>query len=273
MNKQTLILFSGAVCALSGLVAACGPTGPIVIPFQPPREPITALDTVEAGETELSGNVGVGVTTPIGLWGAWNVQVADPALISPWTLGLNHGLERVELRVLVGRHLLSHQASVGVGYRLPSAGRWNFIADAALAASRFESRFEVPSSNGADTANGDFDTSPNPSFQVRDPGYYDYAYWITAPSVRARAVYQASPQLAIPLALRISHSRTGFGYGLYDFEQHQINYVELTAGAIWTPEKSCFSLGAGLTVNVLPYVDGLISASASCTVDWREMRR
>ncbi len=273
MNRQNWILTLGGFCALSGVIAACAPTGPVVIPFQPPREPVTALDPVAPGETELSANFGWGLTTPAGAWGEWNVEMGDPALVSPWTVGLNHGFERVELRVLVGRHLLNHQASVGVGYRLPSAGRWNFIADAALAASRFESGFEVPRDDYVDTANGYVEPSTNPSFQARDPGYYDYAYWITAPSVRARAVYQATPQLAIPLALRLSHSRTGFGYGLYDFEQEQENHVELTAGAVWTPEKTCLSLGAGLTMNVRPYVDGLISASASCTVDWKALRR
>lgn len=268
------VLVSGLICALTGVVAACAPSGPLVIPFQPPREPITGLDVVQAGETEFSGNVGAAVTPNIGSDQGWTVEPWAPSLLAPpWSLGLNHGLERLELRVLVGQHFLARQGSVGVGYRLPSAGKWDFIADAALAASRYQSRFEVPRDDYVDTAGGYVEPSDNPSFTARDPGWYAYAYWIMAPSLRARAVWRPNPQLSVPLAVRVAHSRTGFGYGLLDFEQEQENYVELSAGAIWSLSETCLSVGAGVHATVHPYPTVLTNVSLSCDVDWKTLRR
>lgn len=275
MNRQNWILTLGAFCTLSGVIAACGPTGPVVIPFQPPREPITGLDVVEEGETEISATFGgtVGVDQDRRL----QLSPVDPYLLAaPWTVGLNHGLERIELRLLVGQHLLNHQGSLGVGYKLRSEGRWDVVADAALAASRYQSRFEVPDPDYVDTANGETtpgSASTNPSFTSREPGWYAYAYWITAPSLRIRAVWKPSEQLSVPMAVRVAHSRTGFGYGLFDFEQEQQNYVELSAGVIWSFPETCLSVGGGVNATVYPFPSAMASASASCDVDWKGLRR
>lgn len=274
MRRIEWTLLVGASVALAGIVAACAPRGPTVIPFHPPREPITGLDLVEEGETEISGSVGAFV----GYSAEYGVEVVPLDLIlwaPPWSLGVNHGLERLELRVLAGQHLLGHQASLGVGYKLHSEGRWDVVADAALAASRYEDRFEVPRDDFVDTAGGSSEPAAqtNPSFAAREPGWYAYAYWVTAPSLRIRAVWRPNEQLSVPMAARVAHSRTGFGYGLFDFEQEQQNYVELSAGAVWKLPSTCLSLGGGVTATVYPVPAPLVMASASCELDWKDLRR
>lgn len=235
-------------------LAGCAPR-PLVMPLPPPREPITGLDVVDPGVTEVSGTLthlplAIGMRAPI-----------DPVALSlGYSGGLTHGVGPFEIRVLAGRHLLGQQASLGAGYRLPSAGRWDFVADAALASWKHSGTFTVPPEEEWE--------DPNRSYEVRGPGKFAYAYRMLTPSVRGRAIWAPKPQLRVPMALRYSYSTPVQTQGLYRFEERERGHLELSVGLIWKPERSCVSLGGGLSItHGLP----VVQASAGCSIDWRAL--
>lgn len=251
----------GAVLVLGGLVGCAA--RPLVMTFPPPKDPITSLDVVEEGNTELSANVASTL-----LWGLGEDISGPPfdlIMLAPgFGVGATHGLGRFELRARSGMTLLSWQASAGLGYRLPRAGRWDFVAGADLASWKYSSTFKVPDQSEWDPEN------PNRSYEARGPGSYPYSYRMFTPSAQVRAIWAPKPQLRVPIALRVGHSSAWAHEGLYDFELKRQEYISLTAGVIWKAERSCLSAGAGVTLDqlFLPAVQG----SLGCEIDWRKLK-
>ena len=242
----------------AGLVG-CAPR-PLVVPFAPPRDPITSLDVVEDGHTEVAVNVAhtamlVGLFRP-----PFDLFMLAPGVSASAT----HGVGRFELRARSGMQMLSWQHSLGLGYQLPSAGRWDFVASADLATWSHQGTFKVPEESEWDQE------EDLRSYEARGPGAHPYSYRMFTPTFRARAIWAPKPQLRVPIALRYAHTGPWVSEGLYPFEETTQDYISLTLGAIWKPERSCISAGLGVTLEslVLPTVQG----SLSCEYNWKKIR-
>lgn len=242
-------------------LGACVPM-PHVIVTPPAREPITNLDAMEAGQTEVSGSLGLAVATD-----GEQVEVGGldyPSLGSPWTLAAAHSFRRVELRGAFNQTLLWNQGNLGVGVRLPSIGAWDFVVDGGYAFGRYESQFTIEEDDTHEAA------------LARGPGTYDYAYRNHAPYGRARATYRVNDRISLPMSVRMAHGWTEDLGGVLPQELKQQSFPELSAGLVYSAQRGCLQAGLGVHYTVLPdVVAPQVQGALSCVFDVqnREMGR
>ncbi|MED5372717.1 MAG: hypothetical protein VX899_16995 [Myxococcota bacterium] len=249
-------LHLGLSLALPLALGACVP-GPLVVATPPGREPITNLDAMEDGQTELSGALGASVLLDDDGPSALFLDAAT--LGPPWTLAAAHSIDRFELRAAWNKTILWNQGNLGVGVRLPSLGAWDFAIDGGYAFGGYADTFTIEEGDESEAA------------ELREPGTYSYAYRMHAPYGRARAVYRVRDGVSIPLALRMSHAWTQNQGGVLPQELQQQSFPELSVGVILTPPRTCLQAGVGIHYTVLPDVYApMVQGALSCVFAVKE---
>lgn len=239
-----------AALALLGLGACV--SGPTVLVTAPAREPVSNLDAMAPGQTELSASLGVSLYADDKAVAVYPLDL--PTLGSPWTLAAAHSVGPVELRGAYNRSLLWDQGKVGVGLRLPSLGPWDFVVDGGYAFGGYAGSYSV----------GEDD----------DAREVPYAYRMHAPYGRARVVRSVGDTLSVVGALRVAHAWTQPIEGVSAQNMEQQTFPELSLGLVHSAPKTCLQVGLGGHYVPVEQVHSVqLQGALSCAFDVGSWRR
>lgn len=234
-----------------------GCRGPLVVAYPAPRDPLTSLDRLEPGQTEVSGAV-VNALVPTGS----DVEIlpADSAagLIfdAPYKLSVAHAFGPVEIRALGTSNLQGRMFGGGVGVALPKLGAWTPILEGGYAFQRIRGGYTVPAER--DEAGE----------QIAEERQERYSYKVHAPYGRVRMVRELGPRFRVPVSLKVNRSLTQARYGL-DGPMPRETYTTLATGVVFDPGPGCLSLGFGVMLRLEELGYPGIEAAASCAFGGR----
>lgn len=212
-----------------------------------PRDPVVSQDLLEQDESQVS----VGYTSSLLLGEGLLIPVAnDLVLHQPLSLQARHRRGDMELRGVAGTSGDGPMLGVGLGRSLTENEEMPWVFDVGYAAA-FGSGWTLSERDAVGFFFASDPSSPEP-----------YVNHIA--SARLRMVSQPSPEMQVPVSLRIWRSFSGL-----QTRPHSVG-LELAAGVTWQA-PGCFKVGLGGATDLAPLLDAtrpLLRANASLGCSW-----